>query len=357
MLTDAPTARRARALAAIVAGSLVAAAFVLTTTGPADAADPVGTVTGTVWHDLDGDGVKESGEPGVANVVIARDGTSTRTVTGSDGTYRLTVPVGSTLSAITGWLPSACPGDLWCKAGRTKDQDFAVENQWVTARPALTANATTTGVDLGLAPDYGDPTGSSTSRHTGNDPGDGKARTHDLAVRHTYVRGNSECADPNGTRVCPIGATVTALGQIYNQGTAWVSSVRFVLTLPKGTALAKGPTLDLATPGTNPTRTGRTGTTADGSTWIEFQLAASVPPAGAVWFRSGFKVTGGPSSPKPYRTPLDHSSFLSITAVTPADNDSPLRTDPALGLDAGHNVNHPKAIDDDTSDATEWNVA
>lgn len=171
------------------------------------------------------------------------------------------------------------------------------------------------------------------------------------------MRSNAECADPNSTRVCPIGATVTALGQVYNQGTAWVSSVRFVLTLPKGTALAKAPTLDTATPGASPTRTGRTGTTADGGTWIEFQLAAAVPPAGAVWFRSGFKVTGGPSSPKPYRTPLDHSSFLSITAVTPADNDSPLRTDPALGLDAGHNINHPKALDDDTSDATEWNVA
>lgn len=339
-------------LVAVLAGTLAMA------TGPGAVAAEMstGTVRGTVWHDLDGDGVREAGEPGLAKVVVTRLGTSERAVTGADGTWRMTVPAGTvTLTAITGWLPSACPGDLWCAAGRARDQDFAVENQFLKARPAVAAGSTVSGVDLGLSPDHGDPTGASTSRHSGNDPGDGAARSHDLAVRHSG-EGYTGCSDPTGLRVCPVGTTIGGLGQLYNQGTAWVSGVRFVVTVPRGATLATDPVLDQATPGTRPTRTGRTGTTASGGTWIEFSVDP-IPPGGAVWFRSAVRQSAGPSTPKPYPSGHDRRSFIAISALTPRDVDSTLRTDPELGLDAGHNVNHLRSRDDDTSDAIEWNVA
>jgi hypothetical protein len=213
-----------------------------------------------------------------------------------------------------------------------------------------------TGVDVGLSPDHGDPTGSPTSLHAGNDPGDGSPRTHDLAVRHS---GGSYagCADAAKTRVCPVGTQLTFTGQLFNQGTAWVSGVRFVVTVPKGTTLRRDPLPDAATPGPAIARTGRSGATADGGRWHEFSLASSLPPAGALWFRTTLEVTAGPATPQPIATgSYARSSFVSVSAVTPRDNDAPLRVDPGLGLDRGHNVNWPRRIDDDTSDAVDWNV-
>jgi hypothetical protein len=88
-----------------------------------------------------------------------------------------------------------------------------------------------------------------------------------------------------------------------------------------------------------------------------FALRRNLPPAGAVWFATSVRITGGPRSPQPYRTTYDHRSYISISGLDPGDDDSPLRVDPHRGLDKGHNVNWPRAVDDDTSDAVEWNVA
>lgn len=324
----------------------------------ATATTGTGIVRGVVWHDLDSDGYRDANEPRLRNVVIAQDGTTNRSVTDGEGRWALRLPEGThRLIAVTGWLPSACPGDLWCRTGRTHSQWFAVENQFVRITVRITAGRTKAGVDLGLEPDHGDPTGRSTSLHSGNDRGDGPARAHDLAVRHSSIRWYAGCKDPDRTRVCPVGTTLSNLGQIYNQGTAWVTDIRFVITVPPGTVLSRDPVPDRATPGPSPTRTGRTGRCADGSTWIEFALNRNLPPAGAVWFASNFKITGGPHSPKPYSTNYDHKAYVSISALNPADDDSPLRVDPRRGLDKGHNVNWPRAVDDDTSDAVEWNVA
>jgi hypothetical protein len=326
--------------------------------GAAPAATGTGTASGTAYRDLDGDGQRDAGEPGVANVVVAKLGTSSRAVTGADGRWSVVLPVGThTLEALTGWLPSACPGDLHCLARRTADQDFAVENQFVRAKVTVVAGSAITGLDLGLSPDHGDPTGSATSMHAGNDPGDGSARTHDLAVRHSGG-GYAGCTDPAATRRCPVGTQLTFTGQLFNQGTAWVSGVRFVVTVPIGTSLVRDPVLDVNTPGIAPVRTGRTGTTADGGRWYEFDLGRSLPPAAAVWFRTVVKITAGPATPTPIASgSYSRRSFVAVAAVTPTDNDAPLRVDPTVGLDRGHNVNWPKRLDDDTSDSVDWNVA
>ncbi|MCU1369800.1 MAG: hypothetical protein JWO77_994 [Ilumatobacteraceae bacterium] len=324
---------------------------------PAAGAGSTGTVSGVVWHDLDGDGRREAGEPGVAHVVVTREGTSTRAETGPDGRWTLTLPAGAvTISAITGWLPSACPGDLRCASGRTPNQRFAVENQFVRAHITITAGRAVTGVDLGLLPDHGDPASSSSSQNSGNDPGDGPALAHDLAARHSAINWYAGCSDPDRTRVCPVGTRLWALGQIYNQGTSEAAGITFVLTVPRGTILSADPKLDPSSPGPVPTRTGRQGSTADGGRWFEFALNRSLPPAGAVWFSSAVRIVGGPSTPRPYTSNRDHESFISINHLTAGDQDAPLRTDPTVGRDGGHNVNWPRWRDDDTSDAIEWNV-
>ncbi len=318
-----------------------------------------GTVSGRAWQDLNSNGVLDVGESGLAHVIITVDGTAARVETGSDGRWSLVVPAGPvTLTAITGWLPSACPGDLRCPAWRTADQAFEVENQVLRARVNVTAGGSVSGLRLGLEPDYGDPTGSPTSLITGNDRGDGTARVHDLAVRNSNIGWYKGCTDPDKTRVCPIGTTISNAGQIYNQGTAWVSAIRFVVTVPPGTVLASDPVPYIATPGPKPVRTGRTGRCVDGSTWIEFALGTSLPPAGSVWFITAYKIVSGPLTPTPYPSGrnYDRKGYFSISAVTPSEDDSTLRVDPRQGLDAGHNVNWPVSRDDDTSDAVEFNV-
>jgi hypothetical protein len=356
------TARRllTAATTAVAGACLAAAMALLPSNGVVGAATPAtGTVSGIVWHDLDSDGIRDAGEPGLPHVTIVWMGRSARAVTGKDGRWTLTLPAGrATLTAITGWLPSACPGDLHCAAGRTAHQRFAVRNQYVEATVDVTAGVAGAGLDLGLEPDRGDPTGSPTSLHSGNDRGDGVPRSHDLAARNSII-GRYGCPDEARTRRCPIGTKLGQLGQIYNQGTAWVTGIRFVLTIPPGTVLTAEPTVDATTPGPSPTRTGRTGTTRDGSTWIEYHLGRNLPPASAVWMRSSIQLVAGPSSPLSANvtSTVDRKAFLSVSQVTPGDNDSPLRVDPRIGLDGGHNLNHPRRLDDDTSDAIEFNVA
>jgi hypothetical protein len=334
------------------------ATFTTVDLGPdpaAGATAATGTVGGTVWRDQDGDGRRDAGEPGVSRVVIGRNGTSVRAVTASDGTWSLTLPAGSvTLTALTGWLPSACPGDLHCKAGRTADQDFAVENQFVRSTVTVVAGARTT-LDLGLLPDHGDPTGSPTSANTGNDPGDGVARGRDLAVRHSAPDGYVECADPSGTRGCPVGTTLRGKGQLFNQGIGWATEVRFVLVVPPGVSIASDPVRDSLTPGPALTRTGRTGCTSVGGKWVEF-AAGSLAPAQALLFNARFRIDAGPRTTKPLTTDYDHQVYVSISGAANADDDAPMLVDPNQGKDRGHNVNWPRALDDDTSDAIEFNV-
>lgn len=77
------TARRTAAVAVAVAAPL---ALTSTTASAQDAGGTV-SISGVVWHDLDGDGVREAGEPGIANQWLALNEDQQSTRTDAQGRY------------------------------------------------------------------------------------------------------------------------------------------------------------------------------------------------------------------------------------------------------------------------------
>src|ERR1051325_1509782 len=113
----------------VVACALGALACVVTApiAAPASQAATV-TVSGFVFRDLDNDGVRDPGEPGVPGVRVHRSSGNNlpNAVTGADGSYPLTgVTAGSSgfLVVKTGWLRSQC-AKLTCAAGPGPDNDY-----------------------------------------------------------------------------------------------------------------------------------------------------------------------------------------------------------------------------------------
>jgi len=316
-------------------------------------------VTGTIWRDLDSDGVRDAGEPGIAGVVVGQVATDYRAVTDANGGYQLALPPGTrVISVLTGWLSSKCVGDLSCAAGRGTDSDYGVTNQFPKRAITLAEGDLITGLDAGFLPDHGDPTGAPTSRFNGNDDRDGSAAGVDLAVRHSAADGGfNACTDPNGTRVCQVGDRLTTNAQVYNQGTSSVSNVRFLVSVPVGARLVGAP---VANPTTSRacSATGRSGSTSDGGQWIEYELDSPLPAAATAWIKLNYEITAGPPSPLPYQTGnnRDRKAFIAITALIGTDRDSIMDTDPFDDKDAGHNVNWPIAVDEDASDSASWNT-
>src|SRR5262249_46512843 len=127
--------RRRRTMACAVS----LAAFLLTTlvavTPSASEAATTVTVSGFVFRDLDNDGVRDPGEPGVPGVRVHRttgNGTPS-TVTAADGSYvlsGLTPRSSGYLAVMTGWFRSQCT-TLNCASGPGPDNDYTTRNAFV----------------------------------------------------------------------------------------------------------------------------------------------------------------------------------------------------------------------------------
>lgn len=111
----------------------------------------LGVISDSVWHDLNGDGIRTEGEPGLANVTVALVDKSRRplqvTRTDADGRYRFTG-----LGAGTWYVRVTRPnGYTFSPANQgtddTVDSDF---NGTGTAKVLLTANQTNDTIDAGL---------------------------------------------------------------------------------------------------------------------------------------------------------------------------------------------------------------
>jgi uncharacterized repeat protein (TIGR01451 family)/LPXTG-motif cell wall-anchored protein len=326
-----PGARRHR-VGALCAVAVAAASLWFVSAVPASAA--TGAVSGLLYKDLNSNGQQDSGESGIAGISVGIPGTATVTTTGADGRYNLPIASGQqTISVLTGWLATQCPKDLNCAAGRGPQQDFAVQNQYNKATVTIPDAGTVANIDGGFLPDFGDPTGASTSSNSGNDAGDsvpaGAAHPKDLAVRLSMVSAS--------------GGTATSNAQIFNQGTESVSGVIFSLVAPRGVSVASL-VPNRATASTLATPTGQKITLADGSTTVDYALDEPLPAASVALFQVTWSVTG--------KSPVGSATWLKIVGMDGADADSSVDHEVADDKSTGHNVNSPMSLDEDNSDSS-----
>jgi len=276
--------------------SLVLLASALALPAPLEAATTI-TVSGVVYRDLDNDGVRDAGEPGVPGVRIHRSNAqlSPTTTTAQDGSYVVSgLAPGSSgfLVVESGWFRSQC-AEMTCKAGPGKDNDYQVDNQFIR-HPLSTLKANTTNLDVGVLPDWPGPSAAAPAPVGGTVP----ANRVDVASRLSWVSGTC----PGGKHaICRAGDTYVVSGQILNQGTTALTGIRAVFDLPSGDRLATGdPSRDitLLAPATSPSITGLAVGAVDSATQsVTVDLRGSLPPGGEAKINLDAKVVGGPGTP------------------------------------------------------------
>jgi SdrD B-like domain len=287
--------RRGRGARIVVSAALVAAAL-SALPSVSDAATTV-TVSGFVFRDLDNDGVRDPGEPGVPGIRVHRTTGNNvpNAVTAADGSYTLTgvTPKSSGYLAVkSGWFRSQC-AKLTCAAGPGPDNDYVTRNAFIEY-PLASITGNTTDLNVGLLPDW---PGSSASPPA---PVGGVVASNPVDVAARLSWAHSTC--PGGTlNICGIGDTFTASAQIHNQGTTALTGITAVLDLPAGDRLATGtPSKDvtLASATSSPGITGITVSAVDPETQsVTIALAGQLPPGGAALISANGVVVGGPGTP------------------------------------------------------------
>lgn len=287
--------RRAALLAALLGAGLLAS--VLPGTLPASQAAATVTVSGFVFRDLDNDGVRDPGEPGVPGIRVHRStGNNTpNTVTAADGSYTLAgiTPRSSGFIVVkAGWLRSQC-AKLTCSSGPGADNDYAVANAFLQY-PLSQVTGTTTNLNVGLLPDWPGSSAAAPAPSGGVVP----ANAVDVAARLSWA--HSTC--PGATyNICGVGDTFTVSSQIHNQGTTPLTGITAVLDLPPGDRFATGdPAADvtLATATSSPGITGLSVSPIDQATQsVTVTLAGTLPPGGAALISTNGIVIGGPGTP------------------------------------------------------------
>jgi hypothetical protein len=274
---------------------VVAPAALANVTAPAGEAATTFSVSGFVFRDLDNDGVRDAGEPGVPGVRVHRstgNGTPT-TTTNADGSYTLaslTATSSGYLRVESGWLRSQC-AKLSCAAGPGPDNDYQTDNAFIRY-PLSRLSGTTTNLNVGLLPDWPGSAAAAPAPVAGVVP----ANDVDVAARLSWLQ--SSC--PGGVYlICGPGDTYSVSSQIHNQGTVALTGVTLVLRLPPGDRLATDDAqqdVSLTVPSTSPTVTARTVTPLDAANTVTVTLVGVLPPGGAALIRTNARVVGGPGT-------------------------------------------------------------
>jgi hypothetical protein len=255
------------------------------------------TVSGFVYRDLDNDGVRDAGEPGVPGVRVHRSNGNNlpNAVTAADGSYTLTgvTPRSSGYLVVkAGWFRSQC-AKLSCPSGPGRDNDYVTKNAFIEY-PLSDITGDTTNLDVGLLPDW---PGSSAAPP----PAIGgviASNAVDVAARLSWA--HSTC--PGGVyNICGVGDTFTVSGQIHNQGTTPLTGITAVLDLPAGDRFATGnPAKDvtLATATSSPGITGISVSDIDPATQsVSIELHGQLSSGAAALISAAGVVVGGPGTP------------------------------------------------------------
>jgi hypothetical protein len=289
--------QRGRVRRACVAWLACAAAATALLHVPAGQAAGTVSVSGFVFRDLDNDGVKDAGEPGVPGIRVHKGAGNglPSTTTASDGSYALTgLPAAASgyLRVEAGWLRSQC-AQLSCAPGPGPDNDFETANAFLRF-PMAQLSATTTNLDVGLLPDWPGSSSSAPAPVGGVVP----ANEVDVAARLSWSK--STCPGASYL-ICRVGDTYAVSGQIHNQGTSGLTGVMLALRLPGGDQLrTNNPSADIALDrsATSPSVTGIVTGAVDPVTHsVPVTLVGQIPPGGMARLQINASVVGGPGTP------------------------------------------------------------
>jgi hypothetical protein len=251
------------------------------------------TVGGHVFHDLDADGHRDPGEPGLAGLRVQHSTGGMYATTDADGYYRLTdLPATDRLVLHTGWLKSQCYDavNLNCPPGPGDDNDFPTRNQLFELPLAGVTGADD--IDAALLPDWPGPGLTPPAPVDGVTP----ANPVDVAAR---LSGGPDTCDPAGGGICAAGDTYERFGQLFNQGTRPVTGLRARLLVPPGDCLDAITMIEGATSaGVEPMVTDPP---ADGfgcdTRVIDMRFPGVLPPGGAIRLSIRGTVRSGPGTP------------------------------------------------------------
>ncbi len=261
--------------------ALVAGLGAAASTSHADRAEAFGTV----YRDLDHDGVRDADEPGIAGIVVTSERHST--VTDADGGWRLAVEPRERITVLTGWYRTQCD-DVDCPRGPGADQDFSVQFQSIVSRASQQAR---TRLDVGLVPDW--PGG-----YPMPAPSAGAANGPDVAVRLKYVKPETEpgsaCfrTDDVRHRACAVGDRPTLLVEISNEGTTPLVDLEGHIELAPDTAF-----VSLAPSTSPPNHPGlfdfRHGEPDPATGRVPFATAGALPPGAMAHYELVVEVLPG----------------------------------------------------------------
>jgi hypothetical protein len=317
-------------------------------------------VDGTVYFDQNNNGIQDVGEPGLAGLLV-RYGTNSsapQAITDTNGNYVLSGVSGTaTVEVFTGWFRSQC-NSLNCAAGPGTDNDFAVDNQFITATGVSgTAGAT---LDVGLIPDW-DGQNTYSTYPAGGATVTGTAT--DVAARLSYNTGCS--AGTTAQRLCNPGARVRFRVAIFNQGTSEMTNPVFALQAPVGHEIDDSSWFD----------NGQAIPTADTVTVLQafdpqlgygiYRLNGSLPAgASSTMFFEMDVLNTAIGSPQPYATadPRDKQMVAQVLQLDQTGD-----WDSQFCLESGQNWlygtcalnplgDHDATLASDHSDGATWNV-
>jgi hypothetical protein len=260
----------------------------------ADSATPAAVaVRGYVYYDRNDNGVRDPGEPGLADISIHDGSAKHTTLTGADGGYALTaLPKSGYLQVETGWFRSQCPPPSSptansCAAGPGKDNDFKVDNQFV--RYTLTSKSVSN-INVGLLPDWPGRSMTIPAPAGGIVP----ANAVDVAARLSWASG--DCTG-GSLQICRAGDAFTMDGQVLNQGTTALTGIRARVYVPPGDCATGAALLAYTMPSGLGDLT-MTPAVPDCSTrYLDLSLAGALAPAADVRIRISGRTASGPGTP------------------------------------------------------------
>lgn len=346
-------------LAVSLAGTSVLCALLIFAMSHRAYADP-GEINGTVFYDINNNGVHDPGEPGMEGLLV-RFGTGSsapQAFTDADGRFEFTGLSGTAnLEVFTGWFRSQCDS-MFCPAGPGADNDFAVINQFIVLEDA---DADTGGTfNVGVIPDW-DGQGTYATY-----PADGTevlGTPVDIAVRSSYGTGCGQ--GTTAQRLCSPGDRIRFRFAFFNQGTDTLSNPIFALQVPIGHVVDDASWFD----------NGQAIPTADNVSVVRpfdaalgygiYRLDGTIPRgASSTMFMEVDVTNDAIGSPEPYATadPRDKQIVVQILQMDQTgDWDSDLCLDSEQEWQYGTCAlnplgQHNKILATDHSEAATWNV-